>query len=191
MRTIEFALERVQEIASEWENPNDDIEPVLLARTINAPDEETIDATIMLAGMMQSEETKQHAVEVAIPTLLAASNATEATMVVSAYMSVLEPGQTQEYAPSEDPDRLEAVIVFGMDCENLRPETWVAYIGRDPLNVEVPTLSEFEHLPDTDIEGRFEGRFVKAIEQGLRASHMIRTALDRVRFEDDEEEDDE
>lgn len=156
----ELLREAVGRIADAFDEPDDDIVPVMSLVPESGEN-------VMLAldyKWMENDETKDRLVtNVMVPAITGVGAKTVGT-VFSVWTA--QPEQYQDWQdmprPSEHPNRQEAVLVTVMDSFNVR--TWMIPIIRP--EGEVPTLGDWRELP----MNAFSGRFVEDIQGALRDS---------------------
>lgn len=167
----EIMRESVENIAKEFDRPDDDFMPVMSL----VPEE---GENVMLAldnQWFENEDTKDRLVDsVMVPAITGIGAKTVAT-VFSVWYAKTEPDQDWEDMPrpSEHPNRQEAVLVTVMDSFNIR--TWIINIVRP--DGEIPTLAEWEELG----VNAFSGRFIEDVQAALRDSSG-RTDPDFMKF---------
>jgi len=117
--------------------PEDDWVPVLLV-------EGSRGRTIVgLSTLFSSEPAKAFAAQQLMPALLRLEEASGFALVFTAWMTTNEKAEPLLLPPSQDPDRVEAVVVTIADTTE--HEVWVAPIERH--SDETPTLGPWERIP--------------------------------------------
>lgn len=146
------AVETLKELASDWEQPDDDLAPAML---IAGRDGKRVLVEID-PEFFQNEFTKDVLSEFVMPNMIREANGIAAVYICSVWETRLD-----DVPVSRAPDRTEAVIVLGANLEEFRLAR--AEIQRHPD--APPTLGEFEW------EGHDEGhrgtRFGDALLAGL------------------------
>lgn len=150
----------VEGVQRQFDEPDDDWIPMM---GLVPQDGENVMLAID-ADWLANDQSKDELVDkVMLPAIDGVGAKTIATMF-SAWMSVLpEDTKIEEMVrPSEDPDRVEAIVLTVMDSFKIK--TWVVEIDR--ADGCPPALKEWNEMP---VNG-FSGRFVDDVQEALRDS---------------------
>ncbi len=151
---VDFAKDSVWNIATTFEKPDDDWEPVALLEDENGQ-------TIIAALMMDKADYPA-----AVSIMAKQTKATKVALVTSAWGLMFDSKEAAEawnddpdaLMPSQHPDGFEQVVISVYDAE--RVEAWSAKILRD--DEQPPTLAEWEWGSEPD------GRMVGPIREAMR-----------------------
>jgi hypothetical protein len=131
--------------------PGDDWVPVLL---IEGRDGRTV---VGLSDLFSSEPAKTFASQELMPAVLRQEQAQMFGLVTTAWVAKSEPGEPLLLPPSQDPDRMEAVVLTVADAT--QHEVWVAPIER--RSDAPPALAPWERL--TAVSGPLVEPLLQAI----------------------------
>ena len=152
--------ETIEGVQRQFDEPDDDWLPMM---GLVPQDGENVMLAID-ADWLANDKSKDELVEkVMLPAIDGVGAKTIAT-IFSAWMSVLpEDTKIEEIIrPSEDPDRVEAIVLTVMDSFKIK--SWVAEIDR--ADGFPPALKEWNEMP----VNAFSGRFVDDVQEALRDS---------------------
>jgi hypothetical protein len=157
-KLFDTVVQSTQEIAAKFENPGDDFVPIAFFRS------ESQIQVLPLIPFMENDTKKDMLAEVVFPMLVEKIEAIEVVTVFSAWILHFDKDEWDgETRPSESPDRVEVVVITSITAEGIQ-SNGMAYISRDPLGNEIPSLSDF----DFEVGKRYEGRFIDPIIDALR-----------------------
>lgn len=146
------AKEGVKQVGERFTKPTDDWEPVALCMD---------DKGQVHTATMDVPEGGHRATALGVLAWLKSKRAVEAVFISSAWMASAETEEewnARNIRPSEDPDRVEAVIIVG--AKGGETEAWSARIERHKR--QPPTLGEWELTTPAG------GDFYEALLEGTR-----------------------
>lgn len=188
---MDYARASVEEIARKFEQPDDDFRAVVLSLRENS-ELDVID----VGAAFESERNKERFVNGTIPAIVLVSEPVVMAMVSSAWTSVRHRDDPLAgMRPSEDPDRIETVVVAGTTGDYAMLSS--ATILRDGVNA--PTLGAWLNDDGSDGNQAIKGVFLDAMQNamndraGAAASLLIRRFLygeefDLIEFSGDEQQ---
>jgi len=157
-RLMGLAEKSAADVGKGFDTPTDDWLPMMLV--------ESNDQLLVVAidtEFMADAGRKDLLAEEVLPQVVREAEATAVVLVISAWYSQYEK-QTQHLeeviAPSQDPDRKEAVVLLGFSATNTQAR--MADIKR--YEDRPPELDEWK----TGVADPFPGRFVKPIQRALQ-----------------------
>ena len=159
---IESAKNGVTHNEALFDHPDDDFEPVLL---IGRPDKALIVVGIE-RDFFDSERSKDLLSDIIIPGACLQFDAAVACMISSIWLVEAALDGTPldiSIAPSQNPRRIEAVMVVAMSSE--RSEQWMAEIVRSDLP---PVLKPWKLMFSEQGNVKVVGRMADGLREGLR-----------------------
>jgi|SRR5579859_2556571 len=99
-------------------------------------------------------------------------NLRQVYFISEAWMSVAEKGKTLDRPPSQDPNRIEALVISGFNLESTEVDLAVFEMVRDSEG----TLTELKDFqPETDEGEHAESPLLWAFAQGFKAGSKLHT----------------
>ena len=142
-KALQVALVGLEGISEAFTDPDDDFAAIVIVESKQGEL-----AVIPAYEYLANDEMKYLFFDRIMPDLIRKTEIHRVVMVLSAW--ALEAGrdyfENDEPPPRDHPDRFEIVSVIEMTGAGIESDRY-AYINRDPLGREVPTLGEFHFYP--------------------------------------------